>query len=415
MRCVVAAVSVAVLAAGSFGSVRVEQADSKTNWTLAVVSLTSPAAPDSAQPRLSASRDRVLLSWIEQSGATATLKFDERTRGEWSQPRAVASAGDWFVNWADVPSVIRLDDGSLAAHWLQKSGPGTYAYDVKLAYSRDDGQTWTPPATPHHDGTRTEHGFASLFQVPGAGLGLMWLDGRQMREDPHAGMDAGPMSLRSATFDPAGKPIGEALVDDRVCECCPTAAAVTSDGPIVAFRNRTEDEVRDIYVSRFVDGKWTDGRPVHRDNWKIAACPVNGPALRARGRQVVIAWFTAVGDHGQVYAAFSADAGATFAEPISIDDGRAVGRVDVEFLDDGAVVSWIEYVNQRAQFRVRHITASGARSASMSVAGVSPTRSSGYPRMMRGGNELIFAWTDAGEHSQVRTAVARLDATVSGQ
>ena len=48
---------------------------------------------------------------------------------------------DWFVNWADVPSVVRLANGTLAGHWLQKSGADTYAYDVRLAYSHDDGKT----------------------------------------------------------------------------------------------------------------------------------------------------------------------------------------------------------------------------------------------------------------------------------
>ena len=75
--------------------------------------------------------------------------------------------------------------------------------------------------TPHHDSTKTEHGFASLFQMPGAGLGLVWLDGRQMKEGAHEGMDAGPMSLRGAVFNPDGTQAAEMLVDDRVCECVP--------------------------------------------------------------------------------------------------------------------------------------------------------------------------------------------------
>jgi hypothetical protein len=65
---------------------------------------------------------------------------------------------------------MRLANGTLAAHWLQKSGPETYAYDVRLAYSTDDGRTWAPSFLPHHDGAKREHGFAALFQMPDAGL-----------------------------------------------------------------------------------------------------------------------------------------------------------------------------------------------------------------------------------------------------
>ena len=86
----------------------------------------------------------MLLSWIERAGDLATLKFAERTPSGWSPPRTVATGSDWFVNWADVPSVLRLPDGTLVAHWLQKSGSDTYAYDVRLVRSADKGKTWTP-------------------------------------------------------------------------------------------------------------------------------------------------------------------------------------------------------------------------------------------------------------------------------
>jgi hypothetical protein len=379
------------------------------DWSPHVTVSTSPAAPNSAQPQLSGLGDRVVLSWVERSGESATLRFSERTDGGWTEARTVATGANWFVNWADVPSVIPLQHESMAAHWLQKSAASTYAYDVRLAFSRDRGRTWSASVTPHHDGTQTEHGFASLFPMPGQGLGLVWLDGRQMKQGTQEGMDAGSMSLRGALFAPDGNQASEVALDDRVCECCPSAAAVTTDGPIVAYRNRTSDEIRDIYMTRLVGGKWTEPRAVHDDNWRVAACPVNGPALSAKGRDVAIAWFTAVGEEGHVYAAFSSDAGETFGPPVRIDDVGAVGRVDVELLPDGsAAVTWIEFANQRSEFRIRRAERHGSRSASLAVSSIASGRSSGYPRMARRGNELIFAWTAAGDKPQVRTAVASL-------
>ncbi len=393
-------------------------------FDLQVRPVVSPAAAPSGEPQLSVSARGVLLSWIERAGARATLKFAERTATGWSAPRVVASGDDWFVNWADVPSVLRLANGTLAAHWLQKSGPGTYAYDVRLSHSSDDGKTWSPSFLPHHDGTKTEHGFVSLFEMPGAGLGLVWLDGRAMAPDAHdagamAGgtMAGGAMAIRSGAFDRRWKQGSELPVDLRVCECCPTTVAVTSDGPIVAFRNRTEDEIRDIYVSRLEGGRWTEPKPVHDDGWRINACPVNGPMLSARGRDVALAWFTMKAGQGQAFVAFSKDAGRTFTAPIRVDDGGSLGRVDVELLPDGAAMpSWIEYANDKAEFRVRRIESSGARSEAVTVAAISPARPSGYPRLARHGNELVFAWTEitrgvAGVPDgtrRVQTAVARL-------
>ena len=377
------------------------------DWPPGVTTVSSPAAPNSGQPQLSALGDRVVLSWVERSGDTATLRFAERTDAGWTAARTVASGADWFVNWADVPSVIPLQHESMAAHWLQKSAVSTYAYDVRVSFSRDRGRTWSPSVTPHHDGTQTEHGFASLFPMAGQGLGLVWLDGRQMKEGAHEGMSAGNMSLRAAMFAPDGTQASEVLIDDRVCECCPSAAAMTADGPIVAYRNRTTDEIRDIYVSRLVGGAWSEPRAVHNDSWRIAACPVNGPALSARGRDVAIAWFTAIGDQGHVYAAFSSNSGEAFGPPIRIDDAGAVGRVDVELLADGsAAVTWIEFADQRSSFRIRRTERDGSRSTSVPVSAIASGRSSGYPRMARRGNELVFAWVDAGDTPQVRTAVA---------
>jgi hypothetical protein len=245
------------------------------------------------------------------------------------------------------------------------------------------------------------------------GLGLAWLDGRAMKSggghDGH-GAAAGAMSVRFGAFDRNWKQTAETPIDLRVCECCPTAAAVTADGPIVAYRNRSEDEVRDIVVSRLENGKWSEPRAVHDDGWKIAACPVNGPMLSARGRDVAIAWFTAKDGQGRAFVAFSNDAGRTFGAPILLDDGESLGRVDVELLPDGAAVaSWIEFADQRAQFRVRRLDRAGTRSPSVTVSSIVGGRASGYPRIAVHRQELVFAWIEAGDgRSQVQTAVSRL-------
>ena len=389
-----------------------------TPWSLRIELTETPAPLASGQPQLSVSNRGVLLSWVERKGPTATLRFSEYGQSRWSPPRTVASGDNWFVNWADVPSVVRLPHGAIVGHWLQKSGPGTYAYDVRLAHSSDDGRTFSKSFLPHHDATLTEHGFASLFPL-GRGLGLVWLDGREMKSDAHAtaGHGAGAMTLRYAAFGTDWKQTADLQIDNRVCECCPTTAAVTADGPIVAYRNRSEQEIRDIYVSRLENGKWTPGRAVAEDNWNINGCPVNGPMLSARGRDVVLAWFTGKNDQPRSFVAFSKDAGRTFGPAVRVDDEGSLGRVDAELLDDGsAVVSWIESANRETQFRVRRIEPSGTRSAAVTVASISTDRSSGYPRLARTGQQLVMAWVEnlpAGapgtpRQQQVRTATARL-------
>jgi hypothetical protein len=383
-------------------------------WPVKVEPITSPSAPDSAQPQLHVSSKGVILSWIERNGPEATLKYSERTSTGWSTARTVASGSDWFVNWADVPSVIRLDDGTLVGHWLQKSGADTYAYDVKLSYSRDDGKTWSAPIKPHSDAAKSEHGFVSMIQMPRAGLGLVWLDGRKMASGGHGapggeGHGSGDMTLRFGTFGHDWKQTAETELDARVCECCPTAVAMTSDGPIVAYRDRGPDDVRDIVVTRLENGKWTTPKAVHDDGWRVPACPVNGPALSARGSAVAVAWFNAKGDQPKSFGAFSSDGGRTFSAPIRLDDAASLGRVDIELLPDGsAAAAYMEFAEQRAQFRVRRIRPDGSKSDPVTVSGMAGNRGSGYPRMVLSGDDLVFAWTDRDTKPQVRTASARV-------
>ncbi len=360
--------------------------------------LTLSAQDGSAQPQLSTTADgRAIVSWLDMPSKDRwRLQFAERTATGWSAPIVVADRVPFFVNWADVPSVKRLANGTLVAHWLEKSGAGTYAYDVKLRWSRDDGKTWSAVQSPHHDGTKTEHGFASLFDAPGGGVGLVWLDGREMQENAEHHGGKGAMTLRATRFDADGRQQDESVLDARVCECCPTSAvALPSGGVIAAYRDRSEDEVRDISIVRLgADGRWTPPGPVHRDNWKIPGCPVNGPAVAASRDAVLVAWFTGKDDQGRVLAAFSTNGGATFGAPVTIDDGMSLGRVAATFLPDGsALVAWIEHNDGRAEWRVRQVRTDGTKSASRLIARVDPGRRSGYPRMAAVRNEVLFAWT----------------------
>jgi hypothetical protein len=367
--------------------------------TLAIEPLTSPAGANTAEPQFTVQGDRAILSWLEVVGKRATLTFAERTASGWSEARTVASGNDFFVNAADVPSVRALADGTLVGQWLQQNGPDPDAYNVSLSWSKDGGRTWSPPTAPHHDGTKTQHGFVSLFQAPGAGLGLVWLDGRAT----NPATESGNMSLRASVYDPGGKQLREMLVDSRVCDCCSTSVAQTADGAIVAYRDRSAGEVRDIAVSRFAAGRWSMPVAVHHDGWRIEACPINGPAISARGRDVAVAWFTAPTEIGHTFVAFSHDAGRTFGPPVGVDDGKSLGRVSVDLLDDGsAAVSWTESATPRPKFKVRTVLPGGERSAAVTVAETTGNR---YPRLAHVRNELIFAWTDTeGDGTRIRTA-----------
>jgi hypothetical protein len=364
----------------------------------------NPAAPGSAEPNLAVSPDGVVyMTWLEPFDSGQALRVASFDGSRWSRPSTIRAGRDFFVNWADFPSIEVLAEGRLAAHWLQRTGKGTYAYGVRIAQSRDEGRTWSPAVVPHRDTSPTEHGFAALWR-DGSRLGAAWLDGRKFDKAGHS--PSNEMMLASTTIAEAGQTGPELRLDERVCDCCQTSAALTSAGPILVFRDRSPDEIRDIAIVRRVAGRWTRPARVHADNWRINACPVNGPAVDTRANRVAVAWFTAANDSPRVKAAFSTNAGARFGSPARVDDGNPAGRVDVHVMGDGsALVSWIERVGgETAEVRVRRVRPSGRVGRSVTVATSSAARASGFPRMAVRGESAYLAWTQPGRPSAVRVA-----------
>ena len=374
--------------------------------------LPSPAGPRSGEPNVSAGPDgRVWMSWLEAVDDSLTsLKVAAFNGTGWSAPITVLSRRDLMVNWADFPSVFATASGRLVAHWLQRSDTGKYAYEVRVAQSTDEGATWTQPVILHRDRGRAEHGFVSLFAAGGDSVGAVWLDGRKfaMAAQPHE------MQLATTSIAPSGSFGPESIIDERICDCCQTDVAVTPRGPVVVYRDRSDAEIRDIYAMRQEGATWTTPVVVHNDNWKISGCPVNGPAIAARGDTVAVAWFTAADDTARVKLAYSTDAGATFSPPLRIDGGLPIGRVDVQLGDSArAIVAWLERTDSAAaELRVRAVMPNGALSAPVTLALTSGARGSGFPRMTlqryNAEQALIAAWTIVGDSSRVHVARVRL-------
>jgi hypothetical protein len=274
---------------------------------------------------------------------------------------------------------------------VQKNGAGTYAYDVRMSISSDGGKTWRPSFVLNRDGKETEHGFVTLAPLEGGGVAATWLDGRKMVP----GKEEGEMTLRYATIDAQGRIRGDVEIDGRTCECCTTAMAMTASGPVILYRDRSKDEIRDISFTRMTSKGFAAPRDLHPDGWKITGCPVNGPQADAIGDNVAAAWFTAANDQARAWVAFSQDGGATFARPIAIDDGKPLGRVDVVMLDaNTALVTWLEVTPAGAEIRARRVAAGGKRGPSMKVADSTSARAAGFTRMARMGRKVYFAWTE---------------------
>jgi len=380
-------------------------------------SLALPATHTATGPRITGD-DKIglILSWMEDRDGGTALNYSRFDNGAWSPARNVVSLDGMFINWADLPSVVALGEGRLAAHWLQRSGASPWGYDVAARISIDDGDSWSKIVTPHTDGTDTEHGFVSMFAWDSQ-LGMLWLDGRKYVNEVTDDPVASGMTLRATSIDADLQLQNEQLIDNLVCDCCQTDVAITVKGPVAAYRDRSIDEIRDIAVTRFVNGQWQQGQSVADDQWRIDGCPVNGPAVTARGAEVGVAWFTGAGTQPTIKLAVSNDSGENFADPVRVVVGRVLGHVDIVQLDEGVfAVSWLQVSDGGVgEVMVRKVYADGNLGAAFTVSyGAS---SFSVPQMARSRDDLVFVWTTSEDSvNQILSAkvpVAALNSTLN--
>jgi hypothetical protein len=379
-------------------------------WGTNLRALPMPSPSGSAEPRLAPGPDGTLaLSWLEPgTGSGHRLRWSHWTGRQWTKPTTIAEGDSFFVNWADFPSIRWLDGRRWVAHWLWRNGGDTYAYEVRLSFSEDGGKTWGKPVVPHRDGTQTEHGFVTLLAEAGSAR-VVWLDGRNFEERGEDSQPGPEMTVRTALVASDGAIRQEAELDDRACDCCATAAVSTGTGMVVAYRDRSADEVRDISAVRLGEGGWSKPTSVHADGWMIAGCPVNGPALDAAGQNVGITWYTAAAESARVLTAWSSDGGQTFAPPVRVDEGAPLGRVGMALLaDKSAFVTWLEGGAKDSRVLGRRVSPTGERGEALTIARTSAARASGFPQVARVGTDLFFAWTEAGQVPRIRGARLRL-------
>lgn len=384
--------------------------------------ITSPAEASTFLPQITRrSNGDLVASWMQSKGKDYVFQLSVRHANQWSPSRTIASGPELSHFTADLPGVAELADGTLVAYWqlTDRSGSDDEATVIQIASSADEGRTWSKPSRPYRDATPGQHGFISSFRV-GADLGLVWLDAQSQsrsRAASHEGSALGAIGLRNVTIDKTGRVKSDAWINPIVCECCPTSAIATAAGPVVVFRGRVDQAytkpsevhtdaatVRDIQIVRMEDGRWGKPHSVHADHWVFNGCPDNGPAVDGSGRDLVVAWWTAVGDRPKVQVAFSGDAGTHFDAPIRVDLNNGEGQVTVAWnaAANSAVVGWLE------DHRVWARTVSRRGRLGIPIALGSTPSHARLPRWVSGPDGVLASWTGiAGEVRSVQFAMLR--------
>lgn len=374
-----------------------------------VIPLQNPSKAPGSLPKLFSNGNDLFLSWVSQEDSLTSLHYSKFTNGTWQPSEEIISGTNWFVNWADFPQIAE-NKGNILTSFLQKSTHGKYTYDIKLNLYNDATKTWKKNFSLHSDGTASEHGFVSIQPYGEDAFFVSWLDGRNTvgGHGDHMNQGAGAMTLRGALVTFMGEIVEELELDDRVCDCCNTASTLFNGNVVVAYRDRSDDEIRDISIKTKNMDQWKEPQTIGNDQWQIAGCPVNGPAMDSFESSFAIAWFTGVGEEGKVQIVFMGD---TITEPIRIDAGNATGRVDVVMISETeAAVLWMEPQGNKEVIQLVKVDSKGQKSNPITISKTSPERASGFPQLERVGTTLYMAWTVTSEaHSKIQMASVSLD------
>ena len=348
---------------------------------------------NNAKPNLVSNDDNLTLSWISSVEDThADLFYSEYINNKWSVPASIASGSDWFVNWADFPAHA-VNENLILTSYLKKSDTGTYNYDIFLNLETLSGKI-KKNFLLNTDGIKAEHGFVSMIPSNNKGFFITWLDGRNTVTNTNEAHHKA-MTIRFAEITSIGEIINETELDATTCDCCQTSIALSNEGPIVVYRNRSEDEIRDIYITKYRNGIWEHPIPVNNDGWKINGCPVNGPKVIVNKTTTAVAWFTAADDNPKVNLSFSVSDKDEFNLPIQLNDLDAIGRVDAAFINSKEVlVSYMEFDDNDTYLKVKKVSVEGEVSKAFIISKIDSGRDTGVPQLEVMDNIVYLVWTN---------------------
>jgi hypothetical protein len=351
-------------------------------------------------PWMAASGRFVAVAW----GATSSGGSDADVFVAFSRDAGVSFGAPVRVNaverearlGGELPPRVGLVPGQTGAEpavvvaYGAKTTAGT---EILVARSTDGGRTFGRGRPVQAAGAAGDRGWHALTVDDGGNAHVMWLDHRGLAAQKAAqhnhreaqALDGAAMARHSGLFyaREGASRVSEREITTGVCYCCKVAMAVAPAswrtnaaggrpaGPAIAaaWRHVYPGNIRDIAFTVSRDGGTTFSPParVSADEWQIAGCPDDGPAMAAdsSGRLHVI-WPTVVGGpapKGAIFHAVTND-GETFSPRTRIPTMGSPRPMHPQILasaDGSLVVAWDEVIQGVRQAAVRRITVGAAR------------------------------------------------------
>ena len=266
-----------------------------------------------------------------------TLRMSHDSGEHWMRATTLSAPGNTVNVSAENAPQLATHGMYAFALWQQKNTED----QTQLVEARSTGMGTVPPlptvVTDKPAADKSYSGFATLAVAPNGDVYAAWLDGRDNTSSSTGTFNVylARSTDRGATFRRNVK------VATLACPCCRPSVAIAADGTVyVAYRHVYGDNERDIAVATSTDHGEHFGPPVRvaNDRWKLFGCPESGPVTAAQGNKLIVAWYTATGEHPGIRVAASHNGGQTFSKEISVSDGiENANHPYLSMADDGTI------------------------------------------------------------------------------
>jgi hypothetical protein len=345
-------------------------------------------------PWIAASDRFVAVAWGANSpGGSGTDVFVALSRDAgqtFAEPVRVNAAEGEARLGGELPPRIALvsirpgAEPELVVAYGAKTASGT---EIKVSRSTDGGRTFRPGRSLQAAGASGDRGWHAMTVDGNGRAHVMWLDhrglagGKAMSHDHREAqaIDGAAMAQHSGLFyaRDGAAPSPERQIAPGVCYCCKVAMAApaswrAADGApaiVAAWRHVYPGNIRDVAFTVSRDGGATFSPParVSADEWQLAGCPDDGPAMAADGAgRLHVVWPTVIGGstpEGAIFHASTAD-GSTFTARTRIPTLGSPRPMHPQVLaaaGGSLVVAWDEVVQgvRRAALRTIDVDARG--------------------------------------------------------
>jgi len=298
-----------------------------------------PAKPTLAIGATVDAQGRIWLARVENRTLLVSHSTDDGKH--FSAPVAVnAEPENIGAEGENRPKIAVTRNGTLHLTWTLLL-PQAYTGEIRYARSTDGGKTYSAPITINDDKRLTSHRFDSLVSDGGDRLAIVWLDGRARDAAKGKGdAFAGASVYYSRSDDNGASFQANRKLTDHTCECCRTALAWTTDGPVALWRNVYGTNTRDFALARLDSGEL---RRLADDEWNIDACPHHGGGIAAGDDGTLHAvWYTrGKNRQGLFYRQVKGDG---MSVPMAFGDPLAqAGHATVAADGQTVLITWREF------------------------------------------------------------------------